>query len=98
MTDINFSNGYCDVNGISMYYEIYGHGEPLVMLHGGGSTISSSFGRIIPLLAKQHTVIAVDLQNHGRSGSRNVPETFEQDADDVAALLQNLKINKASFF
>lgn len=95
---IHFKTGYSDVNGLKLYYEIYGQGDPLVLIHGGGSTIQSSFGRIIQQLAKHYTVIAVELQNHGRSGFRNVPETFEQDADDVAALLNNIGINKASFF
>lgn len=95
---INFKSGYSDVNGLKMYYEIYGQGKPLVLIHGGGSTIQSSFGRIIPQLARDYTLIAVELQNHGRSGFRNVPETFEQDADDVAALLNNIGISKASFF
>lgn len=90
--------GYSELNGIKLYYEIYGHGEPLVLLHGGGSTIGCSFGRMIPLLEKHFLLIAVELQNHGRSGHRDIPETFEQDADDVAALLKNLTINKASIF
>ena len=99
MTDsLNFKSNYSDVNGIRMYYEIYGQGAPLVLIHGGGSTIQSSFEKIIPGLAKHYTVIAVELQNHGRSGFRDSPETFEQDADDVAALLSNLGITKTSFF
>jgi len=93
-----FQRGYSEVNGIKMYYEIYGQGEPIVLLHGGGSTIGSSFGRIIPLLAAHFKVIAPELQNHGRSGFRDIPETFQQDAKDVLALLKNLGINKASFF
>lgn len=96
--DVNFKSGYSEVNGIRMYYEIHGAGAPLVLIHGGGSTIETSFGRIIPVLAKKYSVIAVDLQNHGRSGMRTVPQTFEQDADDVAALLKNLGIARASFF
>ena len=95
---INFKSDYSNVNGLKMYYEIYGEGKPLVLIHGGGSTIQSSFGRIIPQLAKDNMVIAVELQNHGRSGFRNVPQTFEQDADDVVSLLNNIAINKASFF
>ena len=99
MTDSTpLKTGYSDVNGIKMYYEIYGQGEPLVLLHGGGSTIQSTFGRIIPQLAAHYQVIAVELQNHGRSGFRNVPETFEQDADDVAALLNNIGVSKTNFF
>lgn len=88
-------SGYALVNGIKMYYEIHGEGTPLVLIHGGGSTIQTSFGRILPILAKQYKVIAVELQAHGRTSDRDVPESFEQDADDVAALLKHLKINKA---
>src|SRR5436190_2361645 len=95
---INFKSNYSDVNGISLYYETYGEGDPLVLIHGGGSTIQSSFGKMIPGLAKDFKIIAVELQNHGRSGFRNSPETFEQDADDVAALLKNIGITKADFF
>ena len=89
--------GYAPVNGINMYYEIHGAGEPLVLIHGGGSTIQTSFGRILPLLAQQFKVIAVELQAHGHTSDRNSPESFEQDADDVAALMKHLSINKAHF-
>lgn len=91
-------HGYADVNGIKMYYEIYGEGKPLVLLHGGGSTIQTTFGRIIPLLAQHRQLIAVELQAHGRTSDRAKDLTFEQDADDVATLLQQLHINKADFF
>lgn len=94
---INFKNGYSEVNGIKLYYEMYGNGQPLVLIHGGGSTIQSSFGRVIPALAKSHQVIAVELQNHGRSDARSVAETFEQDAEDVFMLLKNLNLSKANF-
>jgi pimeloyl-ACP methyl ester carboxylesterase len=81
-----------------MYYEIYGEGErPLVLIHGGGSTIQTSFEKIIPLLAAQRQVIGVELQAHGRTSDRTTPSSFEQDADDVATLLKNLKIPKADF-
>jgi len=93
---IKFKSGYSEVNGIKMYYEIYGAGEPLVLIHGGGSTIQTTFGKIIPVLAKHFTLIAMDLQNHGRTGTRNVKQTFEQDAEDVISLLKNLGISKAS--
>jgi len=90
-------NGYSEVNGINMYYEIYGQGKPIVLIHGGGSTIQTSFEKLIPLLAKKRKVIAVELQAHGRTNDRNADLTFEQDADDVATLLKNLKIEKADF-
>lgn len=94
----DIKSGYAHINGINMYHEIYGDGEPLVLIHGGGSTIQSSFGRIIPLIAKSRKIVAMELQAHGRTNDRDAPESFEQDADDVAALLQYLDIKKASFF
>ena len=98
MTDnINFQSGYSEVNGLKMYYEIYGQGKTLVLIHGGGSTIQTSFGRIIPRLAKHRKIIAVELQAHGRTNDRNTDLSFEQDADDVAKLLKNLEITKADF-
>lgn len=93
-----FKSGYSEVNGIKMYYEIYGTGKPLILIHGGGSTIETSFGRIIPELSKSRQVIAVELQAHGRTSDRDKGISFEQDADDVAALLKNLNISNADFF
>ncbi len=95
LENIQFKSGYSEVNGIKMYYEIYGEGTPLVLIHGGGSTIETNFGKIIPLLAKDHRVIAMELQAHGRTADRDKPLSFEQDAGDVAALLKNLQIPKA---
>ena len=92
-----FKNGYSEVNGIKMYYEIYGQGKPIVLIHGGGSTIQTNFEKIIPLLAKNRKVIAVELQAHGRTSDRSNDLSFEQDADDVATLLKNLNIGKADF-
>jgi len=82
-----------------MYYEIYGEGElPLVLIHGGGSTIQTNFEKIIPLLEKNRKVIAVELQAHGRTNDRNSDLTFEHDADDVFTLLKNLDVTNADFF
>jgi|SRR5687768_13124687 len=94
---LTFKIGYSEVNGLKMYYEIYGQGKPLVLVHGGGSTIQTSFEKIIPLLAKNRKVIAAELQAHGRTTDRNADLTFEQDADDIATLLKNLNIDKADF-
>ncbi len=88
-------SGYRLVNGIQMYFEMYGNGEPLVLIHGGGSTIQSTFGRIIPLLSSSFKLIAVELQAHGRTADRRVDSSFTQDADDVVELLYQLKIYKA---
>jgi pimeloyl-ACP methyl ester carboxylesterase len=63
----------------------------------GGSTIEVTFANILPLFSKYNRVIAVELQAHGRTSDRNSPESFEQDADDVAALLKFLKVDKANF-
>lgn len=89
---------YANINGIKMYYEIHGTGKPLVLIHGGGSTIKTSFGKIMPILAKTHQVIAVELQAHGHTSDRDAPETFVQDANDVAELLKQLNIPKADIF
>jgi len=93
----NMKPAYAPINGIKMYYEVYGDGNiPLILIHGGGSTIETSFGNLIPLLADYGQIVAVELQAHGRTSDRNTPETFEQDADDVAALIKYLKIEKAN--
>jgi pimeloyl-ACP methyl ester carboxylesterase len=97
MSEANFKSSYTEVNGLKMYYEIYGEGKPLVLIHGGGSTIQTTFGNIIPLLAKHRQIVAMDLQAHGRTGDRRTALSFEQDADDIAALLNNLNITKAGF-
>lgn len=91
---------YAEVNGIRMYYEIYGpeRGVPLVLLHGGGSTIDVTFGRILPFLARDRRVLAVEEQGHGRTSDRAAPVRFETSADDVAALLKHLKIEQADLF
>src|SRR5215510_16030644 len=69
---------YAAVSGLQMYYEIHGSGRALVLLHGGGSTIESTFGRILPELAKTHQVIAVELQAHGHTLDIDRPLSFEQ--------------------
>ena len=86
---------YADVNGIHMYYEVHGAGSPLVLIHGGGSTIHTNFAHVIPMFAKKHRVIAVELQAHGHTSDRGVPSSFAQDAADVAELLKQLKIPRA---
>jgi pimeloyl-ACP methyl ester carboxylesterase len=96
-TSPHFQQGYSKVNGLNMYYEIHGEGRPLVLVHGGGSTIQTNFEQIIPLLARNRQVIALELQAHGRTNDRRTDLTFEQDADDIATLLNNLNIPKADF-
>lgn len=92
------TSGYAPVNGLNMYYEIHGTGMPLVLIHGGGSTIQTTFGRVLHDFAKTHQVIAVELQAHGHTADIDRPLTFEQDADDIAELLKYLKIGKSDIF
>lgn len=91
------TGSYAQVNGLKLYYEVHGSGEPLVLLHGGGSTISSNYGRVLPTLAKKYKVIAIELQAHGHTADIDRPLSFEQDADDVAALLQQLHLPRSHF-
>ena len=97
MSKGNTKSGYSQVNGLNMYYEIYGEGKPLVLIHGGGSTIQTTYGNVSPLLSEKRQIIAMDLEAHGRTGERSKPLSFEQDADDIIALLSNLEIEKADF-
>jgi len=80
---------YADVNGLSLYYAEHGSGEPLVLLHGGFGT-GEMFGPVLPALAAQRRVIAVDLQAHGRTADAGRPLRYETMADDVAALIGHL--------
>lgn len=90
-------SGHAPVNGIRMYYEVHGRpdGVPLVLLHGGGSTIDVTYGRVLPFFAGHRKVIAIEEQGHGRTTDRNAPVRFETSADDVAALLQHLQVQQA---
>lgn len=89
--------GYKEVNGLRMYYETYGSGRPLILIHGGGSTVGTTFGRVIGELAQHARVIAVELQAHGHTPDIERPLSFEQDADDVHSLLSALSIDQADF-
>jgi pimeloyl-ACP methyl ester carboxylesterase len=90
--------GYAHVNGLAMYYEIHGAGAPLVLLHGGVSTIDNSFGGIIPTLAKTRRVIAIEQQGHGHTADIDRPLRYEQMAEDTNALLTQLGVERADFF
>ena len=88
------SAGYADVNGIKLYHEIYGHGEPLVLVHGGLTTIAQLQGWIEPL-ARTRQVIAVEMQGHGHTADTDRPMRFTTLGDDLAALLDHLALPKA---
>ena len=86
--------GFAPVNGLNLYYEIHGAGEPLILLHGGlGST--AMFDQLVPLFAKTRRVITADLQAHGRTADIDRPITCEAMADDIAGLMKNLHLEKA---
>ncbi|MGH9629226.1 MAG: alpha/beta fold hydrolase [Bryobacteraceae bacterium] len=86
--------GYAPVNGLKLYYETHGTGQPLILLHGGlGAT--EMFSEILPALSKKRRVITVDLQAHGRTGDIDRPLSYEAMAGDVAALIGYLGIDKA---
>jgi pimeloyl-ACP methyl ester carboxylesterase len=86
------------VNGVNMYYQIQGRGGvPLVLLHGAFSNIQTDFGKLMPLLAKNRQVIAIEQQGHGHTPDVERPLTYEQMADDVAELLRQLRIPRADF-
>ncbi len=93
-----FKSGYAAVNGLNMYYEVHGSGKPLLLIHGGGSTIETNWSRLLPIFARHRQVIAMELQTHGRTADIERPTSFEQDADDVAALMKTLNIEKADVF
>jgi pimeloyl-ACP methyl ester carboxylesterase len=89
---------YAEVNGLRMYYEVHGEGRPLVLLHAGLHSIHVSFGPLLPWLAEEFQVIAVDLQGHGRTADVDRPPLLEHLAADVVALLDRLGVERADFF
>jgi pimeloyl-ACP methyl ester carboxylesterase len=84
---------YADVNGLRMYYETHGSGRPLVLLHGGLGS-GEMFGPIIPALADHHQVIVPDLQGHGRTADIDRPIDTRLMADDIAALIDHLGLDR----
>jgi pimeloyl-ACP methyl ester carboxylesterase len=87
--------GYAPVNGLKMYYEIHGKGDPIVLLHGSFMTITNNWAGMIPRLSPSRQVIAVEMQGHGRTADISREFSYESLADDIAALLDYLKIKQA---
>ncbi len=87
---------YASVNGLNLYYEVHGAGEPLILLHGGVGG-NEMFGPNLPALSQARQVIAVNLQAHGRTADIDRPLRFEHMADDLAALLAHLRLQRADF-
>ena len=88
-------SGYADVNGLKLYYEVYGKGKPLVLVHGSYMTIPLNWLRFIPLLAKDRSVIVAEMQGHGRTKDIDRDLSYEAMADDVAGLLRHLNLKQA---
>jgi len=88
---------YADVNGMKIYYEVTGEGDPIVVLHGAYMNIPT-MGGIIPRLAETHTVYALELQGHGRTNDIDRPITYPNLADDVAAFMDAVGLEKADIF
>jgi len=84
---------YAEVNGINLYYETHGSGRPMILLHGGLMS-GEMFGPILPALTARHQVIAVDLQGHGRTPDIHRPIDIRLMADDIAALIDHLRLEK----
>jgi pimeloyl-ACP methyl ester carboxylesterase len=84
---------YAEVNGINLYFETHGTGQPLILLHGGLGS-GEMFGPTLTELAQQHQVITVDLQGHGRTADIDRPIDIRLMADDIAALIDHLKLDK----
>src|SRR5437660_12628703 len=89
------TTGYAPVNGVKMYYEVHGSGEPVVLLHGAFMTITNNWTEWVSELSKTRKVIAVEMQGHGRTADVPRDITYENLADDVAVLLNYLKIPRA---
>jgi pimeloyl-ACP methyl ester carboxylesterase len=90
----NPAGKYASVNGINLYYETHGTGQPLILLHGGFGTFEM-FSALSPSLAQNHQVIGVDLYGHGRTALTDRPLRFEHMADDIAGLIEHLGLEKA---
>jgi pimeloyl-ACP methyl ester carboxylesterase len=92
-TDAQGNGQYAEVNGVSLYFETHGAGRPLILLHGGLGS-GEMFGPVLSALAERHQVIAVDLQGHGRTADVDRPFDLGHMADDIAALIDHLGLDR----
>jgi len=93
-SDAKGSGHYAEVNGIRLYYETYGAGRPLILLHGGLGS-GEMFGPVLPMLAERHQVVTIDLQGHGRTADMDRPIDIRHMAGDIAALIEHLALARA---
>ena len=89
------NSGYAPVNGIKVYYEVYGEGRPIVLLHGAFYTIDMNWGQLIPELSKTRKVIAIELQGHGHTPFSDRKLSIATLASDVEGVMDYLKIDSA---
>ncbi|ACT91915.1 alpha/beta fold hydrolase [Dyadobacter fermentans] len=87
-------SGYAEVNGLKMYYEVYGKGKPIVLVHGSFMNIPSNWAHIIPMLGDRQVIVA-EMQAHGRTRDIARPLSYEGMADDVSGLLKHLRVDSA---
>jgi pimeloyl-ACP methyl ester carboxylesterase len=97
-TQAQGAGSYVSVNGLDMYYEIHGAGQPLVLLHDAFSAIGASFENVLPELAEIRRVIAFEMQAHRHTADIDRPLSMEQMADDTVSALEQLGIENAGFF
>jgi pimeloyl-ACP methyl ester carboxylesterase len=88
-------SGYVPINGIKVYYEVYGEGRPIVLLHGAFMTIEMNWGQLIPELSKTKKVIAIELQGHGHTPFSDRKLDFATLASDVEGVMNHLKVDSA---
>ncbi|MGN7866334.1 alpha/beta fold hydrolase [Chryseobacterium sp.] len=88
-------SGYAPVNGIKVYYEVYGEGRPVILLHGAFMTIDTNWSELIPELSKNRKVIAIELQGHGHSPFSDRKLSHTTLASDVAGVMDHLKVESA---
>ena len=91
-------SGYASVNGLEMYYEVRGSGDPVILLHGGLTTIDLQFGALLGPLSADRQVIGAELQAHGHTADIDRPMSFEAMADDVAGLIEHLGLERVDIF
>jgi pimeloyl-ACP methyl ester carboxylesterase len=96
-SDVGTAGAYADVNGIRLYYETHGTGRPLILLHGGLGS-GEMFASILPTLTDGHQAIVVDLQGHGRTADIDRPIEPRLMADDIAALIEHLGLDRPDVF
>ena len=88
-------SGYAEINGVKIWYAVFGHGQPVLLLHGGLAN-SNYWGNLVPALSKDYQVVAMDSRGHGRSSRGSEPLGYDLMASDVLALMDFLKLDKAA--